>query len=451
MEPLEIDRLIKWNMYKALKMLTLIGVLGLFLLLVPNAWSDAHFEMDPGKVAAAETRMWQAYYANDHVTLKQEFTNLLRNQFDISISDADEIGTLLASATMKFESTKSNYQLTVLPDLERAYSTLKDKLGFGFDPKEAAGADLDWWAARRTPGKGSVEEIGSLIAHLYTVLFGENRHEFERAGLLRAQAAHIRDEGGALCDWSKVEQHLKESYQALQEGLKLSSNNYSAQITLSWDPNKENNIAGYKIYYGDSSGNYGFNVDVGNRTNYAITGLERGKTYYFVITAYNTHGSESSYSEEVSHKAAVGATLPSLRQNPVEENTLQKAEKGELQQVTIPHNNPEVIWLPQGVDLTKHTKGPFTVKARVEGIDEQRHHSIFPRIKYYIGTGSSYGYFDMIYEGDNVWWFEIPDPKWNRYRSNSLHYHVKVFDEEGNVISESRWKLELVDSFTDHN
>jgi hypothetical protein len=394
--------------------------------------------------------MWQAYYTNDHIALRQELNNLLCRQFGISVSEANGISGSLASAAMKFESAESNYKLTVLPDLELAYSMLNNKLGIGFDPKEAAGAELDWWVARRTPGRDSVEEVGRLIAHLYAVLFGEtseSQQAFERAGLLRAQAAHIRDEGGVLCNWSEVEQHLHESYQALQDGLKITSINYSAQVTLGWEPNKENNIAGYKIYYGNSSGNYGSNVDVGNRTTYTITGLESDKTYYFVVTAYNKSGIESSYSAEMSHKATVGITSPSLPQNPAEEYALQEVEKGELQRTRVSHQNPEVVWLPQGVDLTKHTKGPFAVKVRVEGIDEQRHSSIFPRIRYYIGTGSSYSYFDMIHEGDNVWRYDIPDPNWNRYRSNSIHYHVKVFDEEGNVISESRWAAELIDSF----
>ena len=447
---LDIFKRIEWNVCKFMKILILIGALGLTLLMLPTVWSDTRFEMDPGKVATAEARMWQAYYTNDHIALRQELTNLLRRQFGISVSEANDISGSLASAAMKFESAKSNYKLTVLPDLELAYSMLNNKLGISFDPKEVAGAELDWWAARRTPGRDSVEEVGRLIAHLYAVLFGEiceNQQAFERAGLLRAQAAHIRDEGGVLCNWSEVEQHLHESYQALQEGLKLTSNNHSAQVTLIWEPNKENNIDGYKIYYDTSSGNYGCNVDVGDRTRYTITGLESGKTYYFVVTAYNKSGIESSYSAEVSHKATVGITSSSLPQNPAEEYTLQEAEKGELKQIKISHQNPEVVWLPQGVDLTRHTKGPFAVKVRVEGIDEQRYSSIFPRITYYIGTGSSYGYFDMIHEGDNVWQFDIPDPKWNRYRSNRLHYHVKVFDEEGNVISESRWKIELIDSF----
>jgi hypothetical protein len=549
------------NLYR-IKRLAFVCALGLSFLVLPEVWSDVRFEMDPGKVADAETRMWQAYYANDHIMLRQEIENLLNCQFGISVSDAKEIGESLASAAMKFESAKSNYKLTVLPDLERAYSLLKNKLDISFDPKEAAKAVLDWWVARRTPGRDSPEEVGRLIAHLYVVLFGEDKPAFGRAGLLRARAARVRDEGGVLCNWDTVEYLLHESYQALQEGLRLASNSYSGQVTLSWDENTENNVVGYKIYYGESSGNYGPNVDVGNQTSYTIKDLEGGKSYYFVVTAYNTSGVEgghsaevshkaivgitspllpqkpaeenalqkvekgetsgieSSYSAEVSHKAPVGITSPSLPQKPTEENALQKVEKGEtsgiessysaevshkatvsitspslpqkpteenalqnevnhkapvgitppsppqepvdehalhkvengeLQQINIPVQNIEVVWLSQEVDLTRHSKGPFTVKARVEGVDEQRHVAVFPRIMYHIGTGSHYGYFDMIHEGDGVWRFDIPDPKWKRYRSNNLHYQVKVFDEEGDVIVQSHWEIELIDSFTRQN
>ncbi|MCP4252190.1 MAG: fibronectin type III domain-containing protein [Candidatus Scalindua sp.] len=436
------------SLYKIYKGLVFVSVLWIsFLVLPEKVWSDVRYEMNPGKVATAETRMWQAYYANDHIALRQELTNLLRNQFGISASDADEIGELLAIAAIKFESAASNYQTLVLPDLELAYARLKEKLDVEFDPKEAAGAELGWWVARRTPGSDSAEEVGRLIAHLYVVLFGEKQPAFERAGLLRAQAAHIRDEGGAACNWDTVEQRLHESYLALQEGLALVSVSYSGQVALSWDPNTENNVVGYRIYYGDSSGNYGSNVDVGNRTSYTIKDMEIGKTYYFVVTAYNTGGIESGNSAEVSHKATVCTTLPSLPLEPAKENV----EKRGLQQIDISQQNIEVSWLPCGVDLTKHTKGPFTVKVMVEGITEQMSPPIFPRIIYYIGTGISYGYFDMIHEGDGVWGFDIPDPKWNRYRSNSLHYHVKVFDEEGNAISETRWEIELIDSFVRQN
>ncbi len=62
-------------------------------------------------------------------------------------------------------------------------------------------------------------------------------------------------------------------------------------------------------------------------------------------------------------------------------------------------------------------------------------------------TGSSYGYFDMIKEWDNIRRFDIPDPNWCNYRSNSLHYQVKVFDEGGKIIFESSLLKALIDAF----
>ena len=84
---------------------------------------------------------------------------------------------------------------------------------------------------------------------------------------------------------------------------------YSAQVTLAWDPNNESDLAGYKIYYGNSSGDYDTNIDVGNQTSYTISGLVDGNAYYFVATAYDTSGNESGYSEEEFYNAPV---IPSL-------------------------------------------------------------------------------------------------------------------------------------------
>ena len=76
-------------------------------------------------------------------------------------------------------------------------------------------------------------------------------------------------------------------------------NGESAQITLEWDPNSEPDLAGYKLYYGTASGNYTNAIDVGNQVTYTVTGLNPGVTYYFAVTAYNTSGFESDYSNEV--------------------------------------------------------------------------------------------------------------------------------------------------------
>jgi len=82
----------------------------------------------------------------------------------------------------------------------------------------------------------------------------------------------------------------------------------SADLTLAWDPNTEEDLAGYRIYYRtadgdtDSDGDYDFIVDVGNQTECTVTDhleLEEGLPYYFSATAYDLAGNESDYSNEV--------------------------------------------------------------------------------------------------------------------------------------------------------
>lgn len=74
--------------------------------------------------------------------------------------------------------------------------------------------------------------------------------------------------------------------------------------TLSWDAPTTNtdgtaltDLKGYKLYYGSASGSYGASIDVRNVTSYTINNLAPG-TYYFAVTAYNTAGTESGYSNE---------------------------------------------------------------------------------------------------------------------------------------------------------
>ena len=75
----------------------------------------------------------------------------------------------------------------------------------------------------------------------------------------------------------------------------------AAQVTLAWDPNSEGDLAGYKVHYGTASGSYSVHIDVHNVTTYTVTGLSDGQTYYFAVTAYNTSGAESGYSNPVSY------------------------------------------------------------------------------------------------------------------------------------------------------
>jgi len=115
----------------------------------------------------------------------------------------------------------------------------------------------------------------------------------------------------------------------------ISSMAYASGVTLKWDANTENDLAGYKIYYGYNSGIYdGININQGdspivitildqNDPNYmnnenpefSLSGLDYDMNdYYFVITAYDTEipALESGYSNEVD---TVGFNLPTIPQN----------------------------------------------------------------------------------------------------------------------------------------
>lgn len=74
---------------------------------------------------------------------------------------------------------------------------------------------------------------------------------------------------------------------------------YAASVTLAWDPNQEADIAGYRLHYGASSGNYTDSVDVGNKTQHTLSLPDDGKTYYCAATVYTVAGLESDFSNEV--------------------------------------------------------------------------------------------------------------------------------------------------------
>ena len=75
----------------------------------------------------------------------------------------------------------------------------------------------------------------------------------------------------------------------------------AATVQVTWNPNTEPDLSGYKLYHGTASGQYGEPVDVGNVTGHAMQITpEYGATYYFALTAYDTSGNESGYSDEAS-------------------------------------------------------------------------------------------------------------------------------------------------------
>ena len=89
---------------------------------------------------------------------------------------------------------------------------------------------------------------------------------------------------------------------------------FSGQVTLTWNA-PTTNIDGtpityfsgdYRIYYGTASGNYSQLTNLKNSNSIVtqeVSNLTDGRPYYFVVTAVNTLGNESGYSNEVSKTA----------------------------------------------------------------------------------------------------------------------------------------------------
>ena len=82
----------------------------------------------------------------------------------------------------------------------------------------------------------------------------------------------------------------------------------AVNVKLAWDPSPEPLVTGYRLYYGTSSGNFTNVVDAGNRTEYTVTGLNAGTSYYFVVTAYTGAGDESTFSNMASYTLPGGAS-----------------------------------------------------------------------------------------------------------------------------------------------
>ena len=70
-------------------------------------------------------------------------------------------------------------------------------------------------------------------------------------------------------------------------------------VTVIWNANTEADLQGYRVYVGTSSGARTQAFDVGNVTSTRLT-LPLGSTYFFVVTAYDKSGNESSPSGELS-------------------------------------------------------------------------------------------------------------------------------------------------------
>jgi hypothetical protein len=125
-------------------------------------------------------------------------------------------------------------------------------------------------------------------------------------------------------------------------------------VSLTWNPNPEANLAGYKLHFGTSSGSYPVVVDLGAVPNAPLPPMILGQTYYVALSAYDTEGRNGPLSEELT----VTATPPGpvvgtgFATGSAGQGTLQwrypSTAAGTTDRFTIESSADLIIWSPTG-------------------------------------------------------------------------------------------------------
>lgn len=175
-------------------------------------------DFNPDRVAALEAGMWQAYYEKQRVRLFSLLVTTLREQYGFSWPTATVTAFSLAKAAVTFGDATGDYERAI-PDLTRGFARIQTATAARFEPPQVARAELAWWIARRTPGHDSPEQVGDLIAGLYSALYARPIEEMRDAGRLRARAAALRDAQATRPDWPTIATLLQHSYRSLHDRL----------------------------------------------------------------------------------------------------------------------------------------------------------------------------------------------------------------------------------------
>lgn len=107
---------------------------------------------------------------------------------------------------------------------------------------------------------------------------------------------------------------LNPSPPAVPVGVQLEDLGVGVALRLTWLPNTvDEDLASYTVHYGTASGDYGHTVNAALTTDVSVTGLVEGQTYYFAVTATNTSGLTSGFSQEVNDYPVFGLGLRAPR------------------------------------------------------------------------------------------------------------------------------------------
>jgi len=104
-------------------------------------------------------------------------------------------------------------------------------------------------------------------------------------------------------------------------------------VSLEWDANTEEDLAGYNIYRSETAGGAAYtkiNPAAITATTYDDTKALAGRTYYYAATALDTAGQESGYSNEVVYLVPHPTCQPLPEYLTIQPDGFKAKEKGHL-------------------------------------------------------------------------------------------------------------------------
>lgn len=170
-------------------------------------------------------------------------------------------------------------------------------------------------------------------------------------------------------------------------GPQVKGSSTTPSISLAWERNVEEDIVGYKIYWGEVSRQYTRVLDVGDSATAVLTELQPGIIYHCAVTAYNQAAQESLFSQEVI--VFIPATEPG-KPDPSGRLVRFEAEQGQLGNPMAVFTGPSESW----VDTASYSQLGWT-RSTVE-IPQSGDYHIWCRVK--APTASNDSFFVMMDE-----------------------------------------------------
>jgi len=105
-------------------------------------------------------------------------------------------------------------------------------------------------------------------------------------------------------------------------------------------------------------------------------------------------------------------------------------------------------WTKEPASLVEGTTGPLRVSVRIDDEGWSKFTGDTSQFDYHIGTDTAYdGYADMSEVGNNVWYYDIPEPPegWDHYGGKAIYYRAVCQDIAGNV-GQSAERQEIIGS-----